>query len=341
MELNIDRGELECLRFRCLDNCAYCCLCPPELTGRDREYFRGAHPAAVEEEDGSFQLGLQGGSGACALLKERRCADYDRRPFHCRAFPLRLHLLDRVQACANLSCRGINREQGPPLSELLQEILRTEAASNLAGAASAARREWGNFVDKAFRRGVPVELQGTRLLLSDMIPRWPAELEADREEVVELVSETFGLEEASQLPVYVSPAFEWQVFQARQGTLRRFGLKENGELAPSGSWPLQAVPLLEMTSDGREEFARYLQMLNRRDPMAGSAALVVRAVHYESEFEEEYMDILRDCALDLWWRASLLAFAGSKSVLGAAEIREGIVFCDADFLDMVGIGGML
>jgi Fe-S-cluster containining protein len=341
MDINVDRSELEGLRFQCIDGCAYCCLCPPELTGGDREYFRGAHPAAVEEGDGSFQLALQGGSGACALLRDRRCTDYDRRPFHCRAFPLRVHFLDRIQSCANLSCRGINREKGPPLSELLDSVLGAEAASGLAGAAAAARREWGNFIDKAFRRGVPVELQGSRLLLSEVIPRWPSELEAGREEVTELVSETFGLEEASQLPVYVSPAFEWQVFQARQGTLRRFGLGENGELAPSGEWPLRAVPLLEMTSEGKDEFVRYLQLLNRRDPMAGSAALVVRVMHFEEEFEESYLDVLRDCALDLWWRSSLLAFIRNTSVLGAAEIREGIVFCDADFLDMSGIGGML
>jgi hypothetical protein len=341
MDINVDRSELDGLKFQCIDGCAYCCLCAPELTGKDREYFRGAHPAAVEEVEGSLQLALQGGSGGCKLLKDRRCTDYERRPFHCRAFPLRVHFLDRVQSCANFSCRGIGREKGQPLAELLDSMLKEEAAASVPGAAAAARREWGSFVDRAFRRGVPVELQGTRLVLSEMIARWPAGLEADREEVIELVSETFGLEEAAQLPVYISPALEWQVFQARQGTLRRFGLRENGEMVPSGSWPMQAVPLLEMTSEGREEFSRYMQMLHRRDPMAGSAALVVGAMHFESEFEEEYMDILRDCALDLWWRSSLLAFVRSQSVLGAPEIREGIVFCDADFLDMVGIGGML
>lgn len=341
MDVNVDRSELEGLGFQCIDGCAYCCLCPPELTGKDRDHFRGAHSAAVEEVDGSLQLALQGGSGGCAILKDRRCTDYDRRPFHCRAFPLRVHFLDRVQACANLSCRGIVPGKGQPLGELLDSMLREEAASGLKGAAAAARTEWGQFVNKAFMRGAPVELLGTRLLLSEVIPRWPSELEAEREEVLELVSETFGLEETSQLPVYVSPSLEWQVFQARQGTLRRFGLKENGELVPSGDWPLRAVPLLEMTSEGRAEFVRYLQLLNRRDAMAGSAALVVRVMHFEEEFEESYLDILRDCALDLWWRSSLLAFANNISVLGAAEVREGIVFCDADFLDMSGIGGML
>jgi Fe-S-cluster containining protein len=341
MDLHIDRSELDGLKFQCIDGCAYCGLCPPELTGRDRDYFRGARPAAVEEIDGSFQLALQGGAGGCALLKDRRCSDYEKRPFHCRAFPVRVHFLDRVQACANLSCRGINREKGPPLSDVLDSMLKEQAASELPGAAAAAKNEWGQFVNKAFQRGMPVELGGTRLVISEMIPRWPDRLDTDREEVTELVSETFSLQDPAQLPVYISPALEWQVFQVRGDTLRRFGLRENGQLVPSGDWPLRAIPLLELTSEGRSEFCGYMQTLNGRDPMAGSAALVVRTMHFEEEFEESYLDILRDCALDLWWRSSLLAFINHASVLGAAELREGIVFSDADFLDMAGIGGML
>jgi Fe-S-cluster containining protein len=341
MDLRVDSAELDGLKFQCIEGCAYCCLCPPEVTGRELLHFRAAHPATIEDADGSPHLALQGGAGGCALLRDRRCTDYGNRPFHCRAFPLRVHLLDRVQACANLSCRGIQREKGAPLSELLDSILKDEAAAGLEGAAAAAVREWGRFVDKAFRRGVPVELQGTRLMLSEMIPRWPADLDVAREEVIELVSETFSLAEPAELPVYVSPALEWQVFQADRGILKRLRLMENGELVPSGNWPLQAIPLLELTQEGRAEFAGYMQTLNRRDPMAGSAALVVRATGFEEEFEEAYLDILRDCALDLWWRSSLLAFLNNTSVLGAPEIREGIVFCDADFLDMVGIGGML
>ncbi len=337
----IDRSEIDGLGFRCIDGCAYCCLCPPELTGPDREYFRRAHPSAVEEQDGSAQLALQGGAGGCSLLLGRRCTDYENRPFHCRAFPLRVHFLDRVQCCANFSCRGIDVGKGAPLGELLDSILGMEAAAGWEDTADAARREWGNFVDKALRRGVPVELQGTRLLVSEMIPRWPAGLDAGREEVEELVSETFGIAETAQLPVYVSPALEWQVFQVRRGAVIRSVLGENGELSPCGEWPLRAVPLLGMTSEAKSEFDGYLQILNRRDPMAGSAALVVRATDYEEEFEEAYLEILRDCALDLWWRSSLLAVLKNAGVLGASEIREGIVFCDADFLDMAGIGGML
>jgi len=341
MGLNLDSSELEGLKFRCLEGCAYCCLCPPEVAGRELEHFRRTRPSAVEDADGSPHLALQGGAGGCVLLKARRCTDYGNRPFHCRAFPLRVHLLDRVQACANLSCRGIQPAEGEPLSAILDRILKEEAARDLPRAAAAAGREWGQFVDKAFRRGVPVELMGSRFILSETIPRWPDGLEADPEEAAGLIAETFGSKEPAELPVYVGPKLEWQVFRVDRETVRRYNLAENGTLAPSGSWPLRAVPLLEMTTDGRSEFVRYMQILNRRDPMAGSAALVVRVTGFEEEFEESYLDIIRDCALDLWWRSSLLAFLGGESVLGQKQIREGIVFCDADFLDMAGIGGML
>jgi Fe-S-cluster containining protein len=341
MNVQLDASELEGLGFRCIDGCAYCCLCPPEVTGAELQYFMQAHPAKLEDLGDSPHIALQGGTGGCALLRDRRCTDYDKRPFHCRAFPLRVHLLDRVQACANLSCRGVQPDGGAPLSGLLDSILKEEAAGNLERAASAARREWRRFVEKAFRRGVPVELIGTRLVLSEAIPRWPGELEAGRDEVVELVSETFGTKELPELPVYVSPQLGWQVFQVDGEDLKRFELSERGELSPSGNWPLKSIPMLEMTSEGKTEFVRYMQLLNRRDAMAGSAALVVRAMNFEEEFEESYLDILRDCALDLWWRSSLLAFLRGESSVGPKEIREGIVFCDADFLDMAGIGGML
>ncbi len=341
MNVHIDSSELEGLKFRCIDRCAYCCLCPPEVTGTDLQYFMHAHPDRLEDLGDSPHIALQGGAGGCALLRDKRCIDYDRRPFHCRAFPLRIHLLDQVQACANLSCRGVQTDAGTPLSELLDSMLKEENAGNLQRAADAARREWGRFVDKAFHLGVPVELIGTRLVLSEVIPRWPGELEAGRDEVVELVSETFSAKELWELPAYVSPELAWQVFQVKGEDLKRFELSERGELSPSGSWPLRAIPLLEMTSDGKAELGRYMQLINRRDAMAGSAALVVRAMKYEEEFEEAYLDIIRDCALDLWWRSSMLAFLRHESSLGQKEIREGIVFCDADFLDIAGIGGML
>jgi hypothetical protein len=84
-----------------------------------------------------------------------------------------------------------------------------------------------------------------------------------------------------------------------------------------------------------------MALLNGRDSIAAAAALVSKLTRFEEEFEEVYFENFRDCALDLLWRASLLAFIKGESVLGPAEVREGIIFSDADFLDMPGIGGML
>jgi Fe-S-cluster containining protein len=340
MTVAIDSAELEGKRFSCLSGCAYCCLCPPEVSGIERDYFLKNHPGAVEDLDGTPHLALQGGAGGCALLSSRRCRDYGQRPFHCRAFPLRVHLSWRVQACANLSCRGIQEKEGEPLAELLGRVVR-DSELELSAAAAAAVREWSSFTDRCRKSGTAVELDASRKMAQTIIERWPSELGADRDEVAELVSETFGSKDLPELPVFASRELEWKVFRVESGMVKGFGLQENGAMLPQGEWPLRAVPLLEMDSAGKEAFRGYMGLLNRRDNVAASAALVVRLTGFEDEFEEAYLDVLRDCALDLWWRASLLAFIKSAGSLGAAEMNEGIVFCDADFLDMVGIGGML
>ena len=336
----LDSTELDGRLFACLPGCAYCCLCPPEITHAERSYFLDNHPGALEQIDGKHQLALQGGTGGCSLLSFRRCRDYGHRPFHCRAFPIRVHMSWRVQACANLSCRGVQDGEGEPLSALLGRIL-DESSRELPAAAAEAAREWSSFLDRARRAGSPVELSSSRKMARTVIERWPSELGADREEVVELVSETFGTKELFELPVFVGRGLDWSVFRIEAGAVKRYRLEENGSMSPNGEWPVRAVPLLEMDTAGKEAFREYIGLLNRRDNIAASAALVVRLTGFEDEFEEAYLDILRDCAIDLWWRASLLAFAGGASFLGPAEIKEGVVFCDADFLDMLGIGAML
>ena len=340
MAVVVDSTELEVKRFRCIPGCAYCCLCPPEVSGGERDYFMKDHPGAVEDLEGTPHIALQGGAGGCVLLSSRRCRDYEHRPFHCRAFPLRVHFSWRVQACTNLSCRGIQQGEGEPLAEILGRVLK-ESELALPAAAAAAAREWSSFIDKCRKRGAPVELDADRRMAGSLIESWPGELGADKEEVMELISETFGTKELSELPVFVTRELEWNVFRVENGLVKRYGLQENGAMVPQRDWPLRAIPLLEMDSQGREAFRDYLGLLNSRDNVAASAALVVRLTGFDDEFEEAYLDVLRDCALDLWWRASLLAFLKSEGTLGAAEIREGVVFCDADFLDMAGIGGML
>lgn len=357
--MEIERRELEGLSLRCLDGCAYCCLCPAEVFGADRTHFSKEHSGALEDLDGTPHIGLQGESGACKLLRGRRCLDYTHRPFHCRAFPLRVHMSYRVQACANLSCRGIVRHvsdlnvgtgsgsrsegdaNGQPLTHELDSLLQGEAPGRLAHESQIAEREWRQFLEKSQRHGIEVELEGSRFAVAGEIERWPNGLELDREEVLELVTETFSATELSQLPVYTAPNLEWWLFRIRGENIERLLLSENGSLKPDGKWPLRAVPVLELSSDGAEELRGYMELLNRRDSMAASAALVSKLTKFEEEFDEVYYENLRDCALDLIWRASLLSFVRGESVLGARELRDGIIFSDADFLDMPGVGGML
>ncbi|MEM2870063.1 MAG: YkgJ family cysteine cluster protein [Thermoplasmata archaeon] len=372
----LDRSELEGLVLDCPESCAYCCLCPPELLNSELERFLSLRPNAVERRWGSFHLALQGGQGACTLLKDRRCQDYGGRPFHCRAFPIRVHFLYRVQACAILSCRGIRgggwslppAQAGPrrfngsasppeapaglghrderiqrapvPLTEILDAILSEgqERARTMSASAEAA---WSRFSRRARRAGMLTDPRALRAAMSSEIDLWPDGIHAEEEEAREIAIGIFGARDLMELPIYLSPDLSWHVFRIRSGALTRHILHEDGSLSPAGRWRLEDVPLLELDAAGKEELRRYLHLLNRRDSTLAAAAHVTASGGFGEELEEVYYDTLRDCALDLWWRSSLLARINGANTIGGAELREGVVFCDADFLDMSGIGGML
>lgn len=98
---------------------------------------------------------------------------------------------------------------------------------------------------------------------------------------------------------------------------------------------------LALNEGGGEELRRCISLLNRRDPVLAAAALVTASGGFEEELDEVYRDALRDCALDVWWRASLLGVSRGLERHGTSDVREGGVFCGADFLDMSGAGGVL
>ena len=107
----IDMTELEGKSFTCLEGCAMCCLCQPELAAEEMRLFesdlylrngitrdhidghKSARPTAVK---------LQGGCGACYYLKNRLCTINELKPHFCRQIPVHVHLLRRVQLSAYL-----------------------------------------------------------------------------------------------------------------------------------------------------------------------------------------------------------------------------------------------
>ena len=128
--MNIDQSELKNKAYQCLDNCAMCCLCQPELSeeelarfqkhdltaGLTREHIQGYttdHPTAIK---------MQGGNGACYFLKDRRCTIHEHRPAFCQQFPVHVHALHRIQLNGNLSCRGIT-QGGSTLLEHGKEVI--------------------------------------------------------------------------------------------------------------------------------------------------------------------------------------------------------------------------
>ncbi|MGQ9582675.1 MAG: hypothetical protein ACUVV6_04070 [Thermoplasmatota archaeon] len=236
--------------------------------------------------------------------------------------------------------RGAAPASATPLTELLASVV-SDAGDRIGAMERRGRREWERFSRRAERAGMSVDVEALRAAMASELQRWPEALEPDWGEVREMVEEVFGAADPVELPVYVSPDLTWHIFRTRSGRVEELLLREDGSTAPVASRPLDSVPLLGLDEGGGYELRRYLSLLNRRDPILAAAALVTASGGFEEELDEVYWDALRDCALDVWWRASLLGISRGLERLGASDVGEGVVFCDADFLDMSGVGGVL
>jgi Fe-S-cluster containining protein len=151
--MEIDLSELGGRSYSCLDGCALCCLCQPEVSPDELRPFamdpRLAPGLTCEHFDGHrterpSTFKLQGGHGACHFLRARRCQVYAIRPRLCRQFPVHVHLLRRVQLNANLSCRGI-AAGGASLAEFGRHVLDQVPRAILAGELHEAQRRARGF----------------------------------------------------------------------------------------------------------------------------------------------------------------------------------------------------
>ncbi|MCI4335416.1 MAG: YkgJ family cysteine cluster protein, partial [Thermoplasmata archaeon] len=150
MDLDLLRG----FRFECRPDCGLCCFAEPAATAPERQRLIQLEPALrwVPEESGLERLGARADGGACQLLSASRCRAHAARPYPCRAFPVHVHIGERVQASLVLACPGLQWNSGtgglgqgaPPrgleseLEAVLQEAtsspldaLRADAASRL------------------------------------------------------------------------------------------------------------------------------------------------------------------------------------------------------------------
>ncbi|HEX7392555.1 MAG TPA: hypothetical protein VF374_06360, partial [Thermoplasmata archaeon] len=78
--LEVDFSEVRGKSYSCIDGCALCCLCQPELLAHEERMFK-ADPRLkgsiadrhISPEVSGAALKLQGSHGACYFLKNKRC----------------------------------------------------------------------------------------------------------------------------------------------------------------------------------------------------------------------------------------------------------------------------
>mgnify|MGYP002387411688 CR=1 FL=1 len=376
----VDLSEVDGLTYTCLDGCALCCLCQPELLPEEERAFRsdpslsaGIAERHISSDVDGAAIRLQGAHGACHFLRQRRCSIYPRRPHYCRAFPLSVFSGWRIQLNANLSCRGIGLP-GEDLAASGRALLDGFGREGLADELQASKEVFVEFSrntrDAKVAQSVPSVRDAASALMEDFadelglsriltyaesgrtrqnssaqdIARRVRDThpEADVHELgVSVGTELFDLPDLSYLPIYVGEDLGWRIFQLKGEEVVGYRLDEDGRTEESSRTDPSEVAMLPMTAAGRDALTTYLRLVNGRDCFVGHAAHLLDEDGYSYNFAQAYMGALATTAVDLWWRASFLAHQAGATDLDGRWVREGIVFFDMDLLDQPTIGAFL
>ncbi len=378
--LDTDLSELDGATYSCLDGCALCCLCQPELLPDEERAFRddpmlsaGLADRHISPDVKGAAIRLQGAHGACHFLRGRRCSIYQRRPHYCRAFPVSVYAGWRIQLNANLSCRGIGLP-GEDLTTTGRGILASYGADALADELEAARQVFSDFSANTRDAKVAQSVASVRGASSVLMEEFTeevglsrmlayaetgrtrqnsspqeiarrargAEPEADVGDLgVSIGTDLFDLEDLSYLPVYVDERLDWKVFRLEDGDIVGYDLHEDGGTDERSRTQPSDIALLPMSQGGRGTLGAYLATVNGRDCFLGHAAHLLDLEGYSYNFAQVYTGALAETAVDLWWRASFLAHLRGAETLDEKGVKEGIVFFDMDLLDQQTIGAFL
>jgi len=376
----VDFSELRAKTYNCIDGCALCCLCQPELLPDEEERFRNdprlSEAIASEHISPDVEgvaIRLKGSHGACYFLDNKRCGIYGDRPHYCRAFPVNVFAGWRVQLYANLSCRGI----GLPGEDLLatgRKMAEGFGKEMLSSEVAEAGRVFGEFVDNTRDARIAQSFASVRgaaaALAEEMVDRLGlsrvltyaehgnTRQNSSVQDIVRLVrrtdaeanleeralidgTELFDLPELSHLPIYIDETLKWRIFQLKGHEIVGYLLDEDGGIEECSRTDPSDTELLPINGDGARAVSEYLAVVNSRDCFLGHAAHLCDMEGYEFNFAQVYLGALANNALDLWWRASFLARTEGKKDLGAREIKEGVIFYDMDLLDLPTIGAFI
>ena len=378
--IEIDYSEVKDRTYRCVDGCALCCLCQPELLPDEEKKFRsrpdlsdGIAEKHISPEVRGAAIKLRGAHGSCHFLSNRRCRIYLDRPHYCRAFPVNVFVGWRIQLNANLSCRGMGLE-GEDLEQVSKSIIDGFGHEKLTQELKTAKGVFTQFVQNTRAGWVAqsfTSLRGSAELLMDemvdrtglgrvlthaengrtkqnapaadiakLVRRTEAEADVDERAVID-GTELFDLPDLSLLPIYIDGQNNWRIFRLVGKEIVGYILDEDGSTAEFSRTAPSDVDLLPLDAAARIAMKEYLGIVNARDSFLGHAAYLCDVEGYEYNLAQVYLGALANNSLDLWWRASFLAGLDRKEVLGAREIREGIIFFDMDLLDLPTIGAFI
>lgn len=378
--LEIDFSELDGRTYRCIDSCALCCLCQPELLPEEETKFLGDPGLAegvarkhISPEVSGSALKLRGAHGSCYFLRDKRCMIYQDRPHFCRSFPINVFVGWRIQLNANLSCRGLGLP-GEDLGTIGADIISQYGAERLRGELKDASRVFTDFVRNTRDAWVAQSFSSIRGAAHSLAEEFSDELGLSRiltyaesghtrqnaspmdlarlarkadpdadigERALIDGTELFDLPDLSLLPVYIDSGLTWKIFKLIGKEIVGYLLSENGTTTEFSRTNPSDVTLMPMAEDGRNVFMEYLAVVNGRDCFLGHAAYLLDSEGYEFNFGQVYLGALATNAIDLWWRSSFLAHLSGKHRLGEADIREGIIFFDMDLLDLPTIGAFI
>jgi Fe-S-cluster containining protein len=376
----VDLSELSGRTYRCVDDCALCCLCQPELLPDEEKVFRadpclskGVCDSHISPDVKGAAIGLRGRHGACHFLTDRRCTIYGRRPHYCKAFPLNVFVGWRVQVNANLSCRGMGLS-GEDLTSAARDLLKTYGHDRLTTEVVSANDVFTQFVRNCRDAGVAQSFTSARETIGlledeltdhiglsramtfaenanlrqnssagDIVRRVRhTEAEADISDRALMDGvELFDLPDLSLLPVYVDQDLRWRIFKLVGNEIVGYDLHEDGRTTELLRLDPPSVDLLPVNDGGRASMRDYLRVVNSRDCFLGHGAYLCDLEGYEYNFAQAYLGAAANNMIDLWWRASLLAGLAGRDELGPAEVKEGIVFFDMDLLDLPTIGAFI
>lgn len=347
----MDARELHGLRYRCLEDCGFCCTFTAEVAEPELAKLRGRFPRLpVTRRDGMMLLGLQGGCGACTLLKERKCTAYDLRPAHCRYFPFHVYFGRRTEAYVNRSCRGVEVSEGGDLAaEFKAQVTDALPAYRLKVEQDHAAKVHREF--EANARGADawgdVDAEVQRLLArgpSWFEPAtWPptptgqADEAGSPEEAWHVALAPFGVEDAVARPFHLAADLTWHAFRGGPDGLMVDRMAEGGQmthvadLGRFDGWP-------DLPAGVRAGLFAVLQRLAKRDLLAGSIYHMVDDTEYAITVADAAEVRFADMAASLAVRAEILHRMGIAWPGVPAEAER---FYDSAFLDHPTIGGWL